>query len=29
VTPEAYFNVHFGPDGRVTTTSRSDVIRGH
>jgi outer membrane protein assembly factor BamE (lipoprotein component of BamABCDE complex) len=25
VTPEAYFNVHFGPDGRVTTTSRSDV----
>ncbi|WP_375542447.1 hypothetical protein [Paraburkholderia sp. CNPSo 3272] len=28
VTPEAYFNVHFGPDGRVTTTSRSDVIRG-
>ena len=29
VTPEAYFNVHFGPDGRVTTTSRSDIIRGH
>ncbi|MCP3707549.1 outer membrane protein assembly factor BamE [Paraburkholderia sp. CNPSo 3274] len=28
VTPEAYFNVHFGPDGRVTTTSRSDIIRG-
>lgn len=28
VTPEAYFNVHFGPDGRVSTTSRSDVIRG-
>ncbi|MBB3259491.1 outer membrane protein assembly factor BamE (lipoprotein component of BamABCDE complex) [Paraburkholderia bannensis] len=29
VTPEAYFNVHFGPDGRVSTTSRSDVMRGH
>jgi outer membrane protein assembly factor BamE (lipoprotein component of BamABCDE complex) len=29
VTPEAYFNVHFGPDGRVTTTSRLDIIRGH
>ncbi|HTR05403.1 MAG TPA: hypothetical protein VMJ11_01800 [Paraburkholderia sp.] len=29
VTLEGYFNVHFGPDGRVTTTSRSDVIRGH
>lgn len=29
VTPEAYFNVHFGPDGRVSTTSRSDVLRGH
>lgn len=29
VTQEAFFNVHFGPDGRVTTTSRSDVIRGH
>ena len=29
VTPEAYFNVHFGPDGRVSTTSRSDAIRGH
>ncbi|WP_241024428.1 MULTISPECIES: hypothetical protein [unclassified Paraburkholderia] len=29
VTPEAYFNVHFGPDGQVTTTSRSDVMRGH
>jgi outer membrane protein assembly factor BamE (lipoprotein component of BamABCDE complex) len=29
VTPEAFFNVHFGPDGRVVTTSRSDVIRGH
>ncbi|WP_407947175.1 hypothetical protein [Paraburkholderia sacchari] len=28
VTQEAYFNVHFGPDGRVSTTSRSDVIRG-
>lgn len=28
VTPEAFFNVHFGPDGRVTTTSRSDVMRG-
>jgi len=28
VTLEGYFNVHFGPDGRVTTTSRSDVIRG-
>jgi hypothetical protein len=29
VTQEAYFNVHFGPDERVVTTSRSDVIRGH
>jgi hypothetical protein len=29
VTPEAYFNVHFGEDGRVSTTSRSDVMRGH
>ncbi|MFC5428312.1 outer membrane protein assembly factor BamE [Paraburkholderia denitrificans] len=29
VEQEAYFNVHFGPDGRVTTTSRSDVMRGH
>jgi outer membrane protein assembly factor BamE (lipoprotein component of BamABCDE complex) len=29
VTPEAYFNVHFGPDGRVSTTSRSDVMKGH
>lgn len=29
VTQEAFFNVHFGPDGRVATTSRSDVIRGH
>jgi hypothetical protein len=29
VVREAYFNVHFGPDGRVVTTSRSDVIRGH
>lgn len=29
VTQEAFFNVHFGPDGRVTTTSRSDVLRGH
>ncbi|WP_322094275.1 hypothetical protein [Paraburkholderia bannensis] len=29
VTPEAYFNVHFGADGRVSTTSRSDVMRGH
>nr|WP_322009581.1 hypothetical protein [Paraburkholderia sp. J12] len=29
VTQEAFFNVHFGPDGRVVTTSRSDVIRGH
>ncbi|WP_233863616.1 outer membrane protein assembly factor BamE [Paraburkholderia adhaesiva] len=29
VEQEAFFNVHFGPDGRVTTTSRSDVIRGH
>ena len=28
VTPDAYFNVHFGPDGRVSTTSRSDVLRG-
>ncbi|CAH0440378.1 outer membrane protein assembly factor BamE domain-containing protein [Ralstonia pseudosolanacearum] len=23
-TDRAFFNVHFGPDGRVTTTSRSD-----
>lgn len=29
VTQEAYFNVHFGPDGRVVTTSRSDVVRGN
>jgi len=29
VTQEAYFNVHFGPDGRVTTTSRSDALQGH
>lgn len=29
VTQEAFFNVHFGPDGRVVTTSRSDVLRGH
>jgi len=29
VTQEAFFNVHFGPDGRVVTTSRSDVFRGH
>lgn len=29
VTQEAFFNVHFGPDRTVTTTSRSDVIRGH
>jgi hypothetical protein len=29
VEREAYFNVHFGPDGRVVTTSRSDVNRGH
>lgn len=27
---KAFFNVHFGPDGRVTTTSRSDdpTVRG-
>jgi outer membrane protein assembly factor BamE (lipoprotein component of BamABCDE complex) len=29
VNEEAFFNVHFGPDGRVSTTSRSDIIRGH
>ena len=29
VTPEAYFNVHFGPDARVSTTSRSDILHGH
>jgi outer membrane protein assembly factor BamE (lipoprotein component of BamABCDE complex) len=29
VTQEAFFNAHFGPDHTVTTTSRSDVIRGH
>jgi len=28
VTQEAYFNVHFGTDGRVVTTSRSDVVQG-
>ncbi len=28
VTQEGFFNVHFGPDGKVYTTSRSDVIRG-
>ncbi|MGH8782354.1 hypothetical protein [Paraburkholderia sp.] len=28
VTEEGFFNVHFGPDHTVTTTSRSDVIRG-
>lgn len=28
VTEEGMFNVHFGPDHKVTTTSRSDVIRG-
>ncbi len=29
VTQEAWYNVHFGPDGRVSTTSRSDILRGH
>ncbi|PLZ04503.1 hypothetical protein CY652_01590 [Burkholderia sp. WAC0059] len=29
VIAEALFNVHFGPDGRVETTSRSDLPRGH
>jgi outer membrane protein assembly factor BamE (lipoprotein component of BamABCDE complex) len=29
VTGDAYFNAHFGPDGLVYTTSRSDVMRGH
>ncbi|TKC86783.1 outer membrane protein assembly factor BamE [Trinickia terrae] len=29
VNQDAYFNVHFAPDGLVYTTSRSDVIRGH
>ncbi|WP_368669335.1 hypothetical protein [Mycetohabitans sp. B8] len=29
VTQEGYFNVHFGTDHTVTTTSRSDVMRGH
>ncbi|WP_153100082.1 hypothetical protein [Paraburkholderia hayleyella] len=28
VTAEGMFNVHFGPDHRVVTTSRSDVLRG-
>ena len=28
VTPEAFFNVHFDRDGRVYTTSRSDILRG-
>ena len=28
VTQEAFFNVHFDADGKVYTTSRSDVIRG-
>ncbi len=29
VVGDAYFNAHFGPDGLVYTTSRSDVMRGH
>ncbi|WP_432711174.1 hypothetical protein [Paraburkholderia acidicola] len=28
VTEEGIFNVHFGPDHKVSTTSRSDVVRG-
>ena len=28
VTPEAFFNVHFDAQGKVYTTSRSDIIRG-
>ncbi|KVS39751.1 hypothetical protein [Burkholderia ubonensis] len=28
VNQDAFFNVHFGPDGRVYTTSRSDILKG-
>jgi hypothetical protein len=28
VTRDAMFNAHFGPDGIVSTTSRSDILRG-
>lgn len=29
VNQDAFFNVHFGPDDRVYTTSRSDIVKGH
>jgi outer membrane protein assembly factor BamE (lipoprotein component of BamABCDE complex) len=29
VNQDAFFNVHFGPDGLVYTTSRSDIQKGH
>jgi outer membrane protein assembly factor BamE (lipoprotein component of BamABCDE complex) len=29
VNQDAFFNVHFGPDGLVYTTSRSDILKGH
>jgi len=28
VNQDAFFNVHFGPDGLVYTTSRSDILKG-
>lgn len=28
VNQDAFFNVHFGPDGIVYTTSRSDILKG-
>ncbi|AIO42612.1 smpA / OmlA family protein [Burkholderia cenocepacia] len=28
VNTDAFFNVHFGPDGLVYTTSRSDILKG-
>jgi len=28
VTRDAMFNAHFGPDGIVTTTSRSEALGG-
>ena len=29
VNQDAFFNVHFGPDDLVYTTSRSDIVKGH
>jgi outer membrane protein assembly factor BamE (lipoprotein component of BamABCDE complex) len=29
VNQDAMFNAHFGPGGIVTTTSRSDILKGH